>query len=208
MRNTAIRTFDSEAIHDLERIYRLNLINSVSGFKSANLVGTIGDTGKLNLAIFSSVIHLGSNPPYLGMILRPVPGDTINNIMETGVYTINHVSSDIYELAHHTSAKYKSEISEFDVTGLTPEFINDFKAPFVGESNIKIAMSMQEIIPIQSNGTKLLVGKIEEVHVPENIIDHDGTLDIAKAETMAISGLNSYHQTQRIAKLEYQKSKV
>ena len=60
-----------EDIFKIDRIKRLNLINSVSGIKSANLIGTQSSDGYSNLAVFSSVVHLGSNPAYLGFVLRP-----------------------------------------------------------------------------------------------------------------------------------------
>ena len=42
---------------------RATLVNSLSGFKSANLVGTADAAGSTNLAIMSSAVHLGSHPP-------------------------------------------------------------------------------------------------------------------------------------------------
>lgn len=50
---------------------RAALVNSLSGFKSANLVGTADAQGMTNLAIMSSAVHLGSHPPLLALIVRP-----------------------------------------------------------------------------------------------------------------------------------------
>ena len=60
------------------------------------------------------------------MIIRPnsVNRHTLENIMETNCYTINHINKDIYKKAHQTSARYPKEISEFDAVGLTQEFHN------------------------------------------------------------------------------------
>ena len=157
-------------ISEQERVFRLNLINSISGFKSANLIGTVDEYGHQNLAIFSSVIHLGSNPPLLGFIMRPstVPRNTQANIMATGKYTINHIHSRMIQKAHYTSAKFEKEISEFEACSLTPEFLNDFRAPFVKESKIKMAMNFVEDIHIKHNNTKLIIGEIEDIHIEEN----------------------------------------
>ena len=57
-----------EDIQNTERIKRFNIINSITGIKPANLIGTISADGKTNLAIFSSDIHLGSNPALIGFI--------------------------------------------------------------------------------------------------------------------------------------------
>ena len=48
-------------IDQMDKIFRLNLINSCTGYKSANLIGTQSADGKTNLAVFSSITHLGSN---------------------------------------------------------------------------------------------------------------------------------------------------
>ena len=117
----------------MDKIFRLNLINSCTGFKSANLLGTKSLNGVSNVAVFSSITHLGSNPPLIGFILRPttVPRDTYRNIKDTGIFTINHIYSDIIEDAHHTSAKYPDEISEFTKTALEEEFLGNSAAHFV-----------------------------------------------------------------------------
>ena len=50
-------------IMNLNRTYRINLINSITGAKPANLVGTRSADNVDNVAIFSSVVHIGSHPP-------------------------------------------------------------------------------------------------------------------------------------------------
>lgn len=190
-----------------EKLYRTNFVNSLSGFKSANLIGTISGDGKTNLAIFSSVIHVGANPPLVGMLVRPVsvPRHTYTNIKETGHFTINHINRNIYKQAHQTSARYDKEISEFDECGLTPEFSTNVKAPYVRESNIKIGCRFVEEHQIKTNETIFIVGEVIEVIIPDDVLMHDGYVDIEKAETIAISALDSYHQTKRISRLSYAK---
>ena len=73
-------------IQKLDRKYRLNLINSITGIKPANLVGSRSADGFDNVAIFSSLVHLGSNPAQLGLVMRPQTNarkDTYSNIQET-----------------------------------------------------------------------------------------------------------------------------
>ena len=60
-----------EDINRLNKRSRANLINSVSGIKSANLIGSIDAEGRTNLSIVSSAVHLGSHPPLIGYIQRP-----------------------------------------------------------------------------------------------------------------------------------------
>ena len=66
-----MRYLTKSDFYKMEIIFRINLINSSTGYKSANLIGTKSKSGIENLAVFSSVTHLGSNPAVLGYILRP-----------------------------------------------------------------------------------------------------------------------------------------
>ena len=63
---------NTEQIEALDNRYRALFINALSGFKSANLIATCDDRKITNLAIFSSVFHIGSMPPLLPL-LAPFP---------------------------------------------------------------------------------------------------------------------------------------
>jgi flavin reductase (DIM6/NTAB) family NADH-FMN oxidoreductase RutF len=197
----------NQDILEFQKLYRATFINSITGFKSASLIGTISNKGNTNLAIFNSVIHVGANPPALGFLMRPtsVERQTYDNIKETGYFTINHINKDIFKKAHQTSAKYEKEISEFDACGLTPDFTKTIKTPYVKESKIKIGLKFVEEKEVKFNKTIFIVGQIIEIILPDDIIAKDGYVDIEKAGTAAISGLDGYHETKRIARLSYAK---
>lgn len=74
--------------------YRAHMINSLSGFKNANIIATINKAGITNVAIISSVVNLGASTALVGFIMRPntVERHTLENIQETQQYTINQVS--------------------------------------------------------------------------------------------------------------------
>ena len=196
-----------DKIAAMDKKYRASLINSLSGFKSVSLIGTINKNKKENLAIFSSVVHIGSDPALIGFIQRPhsVERHTLENILETSFYTINHISKSIYKQAHQTAARYEKNSSEFTEVGLTPEFRENFIAPYVLESSVKYGLEFVERIDIKVNGTILIIGRVVEILVPENLITEDGYLDIEKGSSLTCSGLDSYHTTERIARLSYAK---
>jgi flavin reductase (DIM6/NTAB) family NADH-FMN oxidoreductase RutF len=186
---------------------RVHFINSLGGFKSVSLLGTVDNQGQENVAVFSSVFHIGANPSLIALVFRPSPPErnTFRNILDTGFYTINHINENIYKQAHQTSARYDTDISEFNVTGLMPEYKNNFKAPFVAESNIQLGVEFKERIDISINNTVMIIGEIKEVYVPENCICKDGFIDIEKANTLTCSGLDSYHKTLKLDRLSYAK---
>jgi flavin reductase (DIM6/NTAB) family NADH-FMN oxidoreductase RutF len=201
--------FNFDDIQNLEKIYKINLINSCSGFKSANLLGSISEEGISNVAVFSSVTHLGSKPPTLGFILRPttVPRDTYKNIKDLGVFTINHIHQDIIEDAHHTSAKYPKEVSEFDMTGLEEEFKGNFKAPFVKGAPVQMSMKFIEEVYVPSNDVMLIVSQIQELYIDDALLQEDGLINLSKGSIAAINGLDTYAIPQFNKQLSYQRPK-
>lgn len=194
-------------INAMDKRFCVQFVNSLPGFKSANLIGTADKNGRTNLAVFSSVIHVGSNPPLFGFITRPVsvPRHTYLNLKETGYFTINHIHAGIYQQAHQTSARYPEDVSEFAATGLTEEYSEGIPAPYVKESRIKLGLTFVEEHPIEANGTIMVVGKVVEVRFDENILGEDGLLHLEKAGTVAIGGLDVYHNVDKIARLSYAK---
>ena len=136
--------FNQEEIKQLESRYRANLFNTLSGYKSANLISTVSESGVSNLAIFNSVIHIGANPQLMGFILRPtsVERHTYNNILHSKHYTINQIHKGIFKEAHQTSAKYERDVSEFEQCGLNEEYLADFPVAFVQQSKIKIGLKL------------------------------------------------------------------
>ena len=201
--------YTRDQINDLEKIKKINLINSCSGYKSANLIGTISKEGITNVAVFSSVTHLGSNPPTLGFILRPttVPRDTYKNILESGIFTINHIFEDIIEDAHHTSAKYEEAISEFDITTLEDEYHNGCIAPFVKGSPVQMEMKFIEEYHIKSNNVIHIIAEIKNLYVKDDILKEDGFLDLAKGKVAAINGLDAYAIADNNTRFNYQRPK-
>ncbi len=197
-------------IVEMETRKRAFFINSLSGFKSANLVGTANVDGKTNLAIVSSVIHLGSNPALLAMVIRPdtVPRGTLENILATGFYTLNHVNEDIYKQAHQTSARYPDSVSEFEKVGLGEECDDAIPAPFVKESRIKLGMKFREHHPLEINGTIFVIGEVISVEIPNEAIAEDGFVSLEAAGTLTISSLDTYHKTEKLESLSYAKPNV
>lgn len=200
-------TLTLEQLMEMEQRQRAHLINSIGGFKSVALIGSIDLQGQTNLAIFSSIVHIGSNPPLLSFIMRPdsVERHTLANILDTGFYTINHINAHIFEQAHQTSARYPKSMSEFDATGLTPQFKNEFVAPFVEESQIQLAMEFKERIDITINQTIMIIGEVKAIHFPTDCLAPDGFMNIEKAGTITVAGLDSYHTTQPLQRLPYAK---
>ncbi|WP_439107193.1 flavin reductase family protein [Congregibacter sp.] len=197
----------SSDIEDLERRRRAALINSITGYKPANLVGTANNERQSNLAIMSSLVHIGSHPPLLALIFRPDNAErhTLNNIRDSGSYTINHVHSGIIDAAHQTAARYPGSVSEFAATGLSELWRDGEAAPYVGEATVRMGMQLRDEVPLAINGTHMVIGEIVSLEVPSEAINDAGALDPQIADSIAISGLDSYYRCNLIQRMAYAK---
>ena len=186
---------------------RVHFMNSLSGFKSANLIGTKGIEGQENLSIISSVTHLGSKPPLISLIFRPhvVERHSYENIIATKFFTVNHVDRSFFREAHQTSARYPRDISEFKACSIKKEYLNGFYAPFVKQSQIKLGIEYVESYEIRKNNCIFLAGQVCCVYYNCEYFLEDGSLDLESAGVVSISGLDTYHSCKKIAKLPYAK---
>ncbi len=198
---------DKSAYEALEKRFKVQFFNSIVGHKNVCLIGTKNSVNQSNLAIFNSLVHVGSNPPLLGVVFRPdsVERHTYENILQTNQYTINLISEDDIAAAHQTSARYPREHSEFDAAGLVPSYLDGFHAPLVSSSPISFGLILKENIPIQVNGTNLVIGEVQWIKYPEEIIASDGFADLTQAGVVGCIGLDAYTQGTILQRFEYAK---
>ena len=200
-------TLTQEDLTNLEQRYRATFINSLAGFRQAVLIGTKSPTGQTNLAIFNSLLHIGSNPALYGFICRPdtVQRDTLTNILATRQYTLNYVTTSDFEKAHQTSARYSTDVSEFGAVGFTEHYLDGIWPPFVNEAPVKVAMAFEEKIDITINGTLLIIGRIQHIELDESLLSPDGFVALDKAEVLACAGLDAYYSPRFLGRLSYAK---
>lgn len=200
-------TIKRNQIDEMEKFYRISLINSLIGFKPVNLLGSCNIDGAPNLSIISSAFHLGANPSLIGLVMRPQRehNDTLKNIQATGQYTLNNVLPDWFKQAHQTSASYASGISEFEKCNFKELYTDGFRAPFVKESTVRIGLELREIMDVPLNGTTIVIGEIVQILLDDLIIEEDGTVDHVKAGSMAVAGLDRYFLPEFLGRLSYAK---
>ena len=87
---------------------------------------------------------------------------------------------------------------------------NDAKTKNVekGKQDVIRAASME---PEEKKRTEVassssgIIGEIVGINVPEHCIGEDGSIDINSANTVALSGLDSYYRTTRVRRMAYAK---
>lgn len=199
--------YDSLSLAELEQRFRAQLINSLPGVKALALIGTRSKAGQENLAVFNSVFHVGANPAMLGLVFRPdsVDRHTLSHIRETGFYTMNQVSAGMAGAAHQTSARYPAEVSEFAATGLQPFYYPGFEAPAVLESRVRIGLELAEEIPVKSNGTILVIGRVSWLEFPDTALGEDGFINPLVTGSVSVCGLDAYYGLEPLGRYAYAK---
>ncbi len=193
------------AFDQMDRLYRARLINSLWGFRPLSLVGTVNEAKIPNLAIVNNIMHIGANPPLVGVLFRPpvVERHSLENITDTGSFSLNHVTKSFYQKAHQTSAKYDRNQSEFEATGIEPLYRDGISVPFVKESPVKILLELVETKNLEVNGTVLVIGKVQQIFIEEEMLSEDGFIHHEKAGVVTSAGLDAYYETKLLDRLQY-----
>ena len=200
-----MKNLSKKDIMKMDRFDRVNLISSVSGIKAAMLIGTISKHNISNVAIFSSIIHLGSNPALIGLLIRPQTkrvSDTYQNIKSNKSFTINHVNKNIISKAHYTSAKTSSNTSEFDDVGLTEEYIGNLQSPFVKEADVGLGMIYCDEISL-SNKCILVIGEIDNIKLKNDLADVNGLINLSDCNSIGVDGIGHYYKLNLTKNYEY-----
>jgi flavin reductase (DIM6/NTAB) family NADH-FMN oxidoreductase RutF len=200
-----MKCYTPSDLQAMDRYVRANFVNCLSGFKPAALIVSQDKNGLSNVALFNNIVHLGADPALIGFINRPreATPHTLGNIESTGYYTINHINPSQISAAHQTSAKYPTGVSEFEKVELVEQFRPEFSIPFVEGSPAQIGLRLVEIVPIQQNGTYLVIGELQCAFLEEAHVSADGFVDLAEAGAVSTLGLQGYYQPKFIQKEGY-----
>lgn len=189
----------SEEINAWDTGFRSKFTHSLSGYSGVHLIGSKSMDGSSHLAISTSVVFIESESPRIGFIIKPSPekNSAYYNIMVTRSFTLNHVHKSLVEQAHFTGVNLESGQSQFEFTNLTEVYHDPFEIPFVGESTVKIGLTLTEDIEIKGTDSRLIVGEVVLVETNEDYVLEDGLLDLGKANDVCASGLNQYSSVKK-----------
>ena len=139
-------------------------------------VGTTSAAGIHNIAPFSYFMPIGSAPPTVAFSSAKdrhgKEKNTLDNILETGVFTLSMVTADLIEQMNTSSATVPASVSEFDETGLTPVQGTWVNAPYVGEAHVTSECRVLQTIPL--GNTTLVIGESLGFHMSETWDAKDG----------------------------------
>ena len=140
-------------------------------------VSTMSKDGLINLAPYSFFNAVAYDPPTIVFSSSRQAGnkrkDTLAHIEETGEFVVNIVVDDIAEAMNRTAAEYPSEVSEFEIAGLTPAPSERVKPPRVAESPVNMECRLLQVVPLGQGDHQhgLVIGEVVLMHIRDDIID-------------------------------------
>lgn len=173
---------------------------------------TVDAQGNVNLSPYSFFNAFGSNPTTL--IFSPARRvrdntikHTLENIYETMEVCINVVTYEMVQQASLASTEYEKGVNEFVKAGFTEVPSDLIKAPRVKESPVQIECKVREVIETGQEGGagNLVVCEILKMHISEDVLDDDGTIDQHKIHLVSRLGKNWYGKAFGDALFEVEK---
>ena len=114
--------------------------------------------------------------------------------MDTKEVVINIVNYDIVQQMSLSSTEYDQGVNEFIKSGLTMVDSEKVRPYRVGESPVQLECKVNEVVALGDEGGagNLVICEVVMMHVKEEILDKDGSIDQYKIDQVARMGGNWY----------------
>jgi len=163
------------------------------------LASTINAEGVPNLSPFSFFNVFSANPPIL--IFSPArrvrdntTKHTLENAKVTGEVVINVVNHSIVQQTSLSSTEYNKGVNEFEKAGFTMLDSEKVKPFRVKESPVQFECKILEIKELGNQGGagNLIICEVVCMHIDENVLDENGSIDQVKLDLVARAGGSFY----------------
>lgn len=165
-------------------------------------IGTVSKDGVRNLAPYSFFNVVAMHPPTF--VVAPLTvgrRDTLTNIEETGVFSVNVVTEETVEAMNATAASVEASEDEFELNSLTPVVSETSIAPMVGEAVANFECTMTQMVPVgtPTDGKPgigmLIIGEASRIHVAERVVDDNFHIDQEELRAVGRHVGNAYVKT-------------
>ena len=164
---------------------------------------TIDEEGNPNLSPFSFFNVFGANPPLLifspaRRVKNNTTKHTLDNALATKEVVINVVNHAIVQQMSLSSSEYPEGVNEFVKAGFTMLPSDEIKPFRVAESPVQFECKVKEVIFTGTKGGagNLIICEVVKMHVSEQVLADDGSIDQHKIDLVARAG-GSYYTRAR-----------
>ena len=161
---------------EIDAIDAYKLLSGLVVPRPIGWIGTRSPEGVNNLAPYSFFNAVAASPPTVMFAPTGQPHarkDTLANVRETDVFTVNIVTYDLTEAMNSTSGTYPDDVDEFEVAGLTVREAEAVDAPIVAEAPASFECRVSQIVEIGGPpmGSSGVFGEVLAFNVTERILD-------------------------------------
>lgn len=184
---------------DLNNFELQTLLQTAIAPRPIALASTVDKDGNVNLSPFSFFNMFSSNPPVV--IFSPArrvrdntTKHTLENVLEVPEVVIGIVNYKIVQQISLSSTEYGKEVNEFLKAGLTMKDADLVQPKLIEECPVNLECKVLEVKHLGTEGGagNLVICEVIKIHVREEYLNEQGTLDQKKLDLVARLGGNWY----------------
>ncbi|MDG1378343.1 MAG: flavin reductase family protein [Yoonia sp.] len=174
-----------------------NPFNAIVAPRPIGWIGSRDKDGHDNLAPYSFFNAVAYEPPqvmFSSTSAKPDRGDTkdsVGNIRETGVFSVNVVSFALKDAMNLTSGAWGKDTDEFTLAGLEKAECNTINAPRVANAPATLECKVTQIITLEGAHNFAVFGEVTGVHIRDEFMT-DGMFDLRKVQPLSRLGYQDY----------------
>ena len=198
---------------DLSPEIRYKLLTGCIVPRPIAVVSTISTNGIANLAPFSYFNIVGHLPMALSFSVagrKPdqLPKDSLRNVRSpedggTGEFVVNIVVESYVQAMAQSAATLPYEVSEFELTQLTPLPSRVIRPPRIAESPISFECRTIGIVPVGISN--LVIGEVVHITIQDELIDERFRIDSDKLQAIGRMAGSLYCRTQERFEIQDEK---
>ena len=159
------------------------------------LITCVDSDGKPNIITLAWVGTLSSDPPTVGLGIRP-HRYSYTLIEDSGEFVVNIPTEDILKETDFCGMVSGKNVDKFSETGLTPELAEKVKPPLIRECPVNIESIVRKKVPLGAH--HLFIGEIVRVHVDQDILNEKGGIDFTKVAPFVFNQDEYWNLHQKI----------
>jgi flavin reductase (DIM6/NTAB) family NADH-FMN oxidoreductase RutF len=179
------------ADHETRAMYFL--MNSLVVPRPIAWVSTLAADGTRNLAPHSFFTVAATAPPSIAFTSIG-DKDTVTNIRATGEFVVHVAGHDLVEQMNLSSASAPSDVSEFELAGVTAVDASIVAPSIVAEAPVAIECRLDRVVEI--GNSRMVIGECLAFHVAERLWDDQDRVDPGKLDAVARMGGSTYSTTR------------
>ncbi|WP_224825211.1 flavin reductase family protein [Cognatishimia sp. MH4019] len=174
-----------------------NPFNAIVAPRPIGWIATRGADGSHNLApysFFNAVAYMPPQVMFASTSAKEDRGDTkdsIANIRDTGVFSVNIVEYAARDSMNQTSGAWDKETDEFALAGIEKAACETIDCPHVANAPASLECKLTQILQLPGAANLACFGEVTGVHIRDDCLK-DGLFDITSFQALARLGYMDY----------------